>query len=478
MGFRLFLGAFCCICLSAKAQNTPPSAAVTPQLIQPSKDSATNNRLLTIGNIVLKGNKKTKNYILLRELLFKTGDVLTEKELAIKLQQSKEFIFNTALFLEVTATIANIQNNVADIEIAVKERWYFFPLPYFRLVSRNFNQWWVNENRSLDRVNYGIKFMQANTTGQNDNLNIWLINGYNKQITARYGLPFVDKSLRHGFNVGFLYATQREINYTTQYNKQVFFKYKDVVRSISRFDATYSYRPDQRWRHYVRMSYTAEKVADTVLQLNPQFNPKGLTSMRYPDISYTAQYYNLDYIVYPKKGYALNAGIYKRGLNSATNLWQIGAQATWALPITSSSFLRFEAAGAYRFPNQAAYTTSRLFGFGDFQMRGLEYYVVDGTAGALARATLHKQLFKYIFKNPIKSKTHDKIPFTFYFKLFGDLGYSHNKFAGNSMLNNQLLRTCGLGIDIVSIYDFVFKIDFSFNQLGNQGLYLQSRNDF
>jgi len=41
-----------------------------------------------------------------------------------------------------------------------------------------------------------------------------------------------------------------------------------------------------------------------------------------------------------------------------------------------------------------------------------------------------------------------------------------------------LLRTWGLGLDIVSIYDFLFKIEYSFNQLGRNGLYLQTRREF
>jgi len=64
-------------------------------------------------------------------------------------------------------------------------------------------------------------------------------------------------------------------------------------------------------------------------------------------------------------------------------------------------------------------------------------------------------------------------------KAYTDLGWAHlpNPSPLNS-LNNTLLRTWGFGMDIVSIYDFVFKIEYSFNQLGKQGLYLQSRNDF
>jgi hypothetical protein len=63
-----------------------------------------------------------------------------------------------------------------------------------------------------------------------------------------------------------------------------------------------------------------------------------------------------------------------------------------------------------------------LLGYGDSYLRGMENYVIDGTAGFLSNTTFYKKLFTYIFKNPIKSKSHDKIPFSFYLKAFGDLG--------------------------------------------------------
>ncbi len=111
-------------------------------------------------------------------------------------------------------------------------------------------------------------------------------------------------------------------------------------------------------------------------------------------------------------------------------------------------------------------------------MRGLEYYVVDGVAGAIGRATARNEIFSFAFKNPVKSQTHNLIPFRFFLKAYGDLGYAYSKNAGNSLLNNRMLKTWGLGLDIVTIYDVVFKIDYSFNQLGNSGFFIHTRTDF
>jgi hypothetical protein len=43
---------------------------------------------------------------------------------------------------------------------------------------------------------------------------------------------------------------------------------------------------------------------------------------------------------------------------------------------------------------------------------------------------------------------------------------------------NSPLYTGGVGIDVVTFYDFVFRAEFSMNQLGEKGVFFHIRNDF
>ena len=79
--------------------------------------------------------------------------------------------------------------------IDVKERWYIFPIPYFKPVDRNLSEW-VKQGYGFDRVNYGFKLSYYNFTGRNDKLKFWLITGYTKQIQFQYDLPYIDKSTK------------------------------------------------------------------------------------------------------------------------------------------------------------------------------------------------------------------------------------------------------------------------------------------
>jgi hypothetical protein len=204
------------------------------------------------------------------------------------------------------------------------------------------------------------------------------------------------------------------------------------------------------------------------------YYPDKRKDLQYIDLSYSFRYINLDYNAFPTKGYSFDGYIYKRGLDKTTNLWQFGLGGFYAKPLWRNAFLWLSGAATIKTPNNNYFINQRLFGYGDFVLRGLEYYVVDGDAGVLAKATLHQQIFKYTFHTHLKSKNYNEIPFRYYLKIYGDAGYAHNSYPGNSRLNNRLMYTGGIGLDVVSIYDFVFRFEFSFNQLGTQGLYLHS----
>ena len=64
-------------------------------------------------------------------------------------------------------------------------------------------------------------------------------------------------------------------------------------------------------------------------------------------------------------------------------------------------------------------------------------------------------------------------------KTYLDAGYVRNNNATiDNTLSNKFLYTGGVGIDVVTSYDFVFRVEYSFNQLGEKGLFLHIHNDF
>ncbi len=453
-------------------EKAPPS----PVVVTASLDSL--NSSVEITAIYLRGFKRTKPYIIQREIPFKKNEHLLISELLAKLNLCKQQLINTSLFVDVDVKPFKLDSNHIFIDIYVKERWYFFPIPYFNIVTRNFNDWWVNQNHRLDRVNYGVKFIQNNFTGRNDNLNLWFIAGYTQQVSLRYDNPFLDKKLRHGLNIGVGFSRNREINYGLDTNIQKFLKTEDqFIFNQSYIDLAYTYRPAIKTRHTFRAAYHAMSVNDTVLNYNPHYFPGNGTRAKYFDISYGIQYFNVDYMAYPLKGLMYEAEIFKR-IGSSNNIWQLSASASYTKMIFPSTFFQFQGSGIIKLPFDQPFINSSLLGSSNLYMRGLEYYVINGVAGGVVRSTLKNEILSFNVRNLIKSKTHDKIPFRVFLKAYGDLGYVYNRDYGNSIFNNQLLRTWGAGIDIITFYDVVLRFEYSFNQKREDGLYFHNQNDW
>ncbi len=447
------------------------------KLFAQNTDSISINTNVVVSSIIVTGNKKTRTEIILRELLFKKGDSIPVYKIAETLEQSKHQVFNTTLFADVTINIAQAGDKAIAIIITVKERWYIFPVPYFRLVDRNFNDWWVNNNHSLDRVDYGIKFYHNNLTGNNDKLTADVITGYSRQLSMRYNLPYINKRLTNGINIGFTHTKQKEINCATSNgNKQLLLKaINGFPRTFTRVDATFTNRPNLYLRHNFRAAYTWDNIDSFVAYVNPDYYGNAQTSLKYFDVSYSLNYIKTNYNAYPTKGVSGNIGVYARIFNGENNFFQLSATALLAKSFNKKLYMRNRVAATIKPLYNGAFINESMFGYNPYQLRGLEYYVVDGKFGAMHKFTLGYNLFDFKVKVPYKNKFMSSIPFKVYAKVYNDAGYCYKPNA-TTLLNNKIMHTYGFGLDVLTIYDVIFKFEYSFNQFGYSGLFFGLRD--
>jgi hypothetical protein len=286
--------------------------------------------------------------------------------------------------------------------------------------------------------------------------------------------------MKWGLTTSFGVGKNRELNYNTIDDKQVFLKDEEsYLRNFMNASAELTYRRAIKTRHRMGISYTMEEVKDTVVALNPDYFEKGRNRISFPEIYYRMSYYDLDYIPYPTKGYAAELSIGKRGLNSIINVWYLSAKATGSWHTGKKSFVNVVAYGNIKVPFKQPYFMQRFLGYGDAFMQGYEYYVVDGVAGGFLKATFTRELFNFNIKSPgKKSQLPERIPFRFFPKIFGNAGYVHNPQPGLNFLSNRMLYSAGIGLDILTAYDFTLKLEWTFNQLGQNGLFLHRKSIF
>lgn len=439
----------------------------------------------TISTIQIEGNQKTKPYIILRELPYSIGSLVPKDSLPLLNTIAQQQLINTSLFHDAFVTTQIVDSNHIDIKIKVTERWYFFPLPYFRWVDRNFNEWWNEQHHSLDRVNYGMTLKQANATGNNDKLTLGLITGYTQQAVVRYQFPYLDKKMHFGMGLGWQYFEQKEMNTSTYLDKQVFTKTFNAIQNGYRTNLNLFYRPNLYERHSLQIGFGNYAITDSGFRIQPRYLPNYAKSFSYVDASISFSKVKFDYNSYPTQGSSHEFSIYQR-FSGDNNLTSFQLRSVIAKKLSSKNFFLFESnSQAKLLPNQN-FIDQKLLGYGSMQMNGLEYYVVDGNVGSLFKAEYHHLLGAYMVPKESSfglinkfNKFLPEIKYSFWLKAFTNLGYVYSEKPANaSKLSNTLLRTAGIGIDIISIYDLVIKIDYSVNQLGDKGVYLHGGINF
>ncbi len=436
---------------------------------------------LIIGNIQIDGNKRTKRDIILRELDLYPGDTLYADRLNTILEEKRQQLLNSSLFLTVNIYPVNTWLHHTDINVDVFERQYFLILPSLSLADRNFNVWWVKHDHALNRLNYGLKLYENNLTGNKDRLELAGTLGYTHQYMLSYKLPYFDKSYKQGLGIDISFSHNREINYAIDSNRQIFFKYDRFLRQDFKLALHYTYKKAVRLKHTLSLSYNSTKVKDTVLKLNPHFFPNSHLSQKYFRLDYNFSYKGTDIWTYPLHGYSIDATLSRLGfgLLGKINETELIVNASKYWQFFTNTFGETKFTGNIHLPGDQPYFLLKGMGFTGQYLRGLEYYVTEGDRFGILYNTLKQQVFAFRVHSRLLPNEFANIPIRMYFKIYGDLGYNHTSIPGNhNRLANKLLYSYGMGLDIVTFYDAVLKIEYSINLLGEKGLFLHFQSAF
>jgi hypothetical protein len=99
----------------------------------------------------------------------------------------------------------------------------------------------------------------------------------------------------------------------------------------------------------------------------------------------------------------------------------------------------------------------------------------------IAKYNLKLQLIRPTTKNIpyLKMEQFNKVHYAVYLNVFGDVGYVNNEFPDptNTMVNT-LQFSGGIGIDLVTYYDQVFRIDYAINRIGERAFFFHIETPF
>lgn len=456
-------------------------AAATSAYAQNAVPDSSRQRLadkVWLRHIIFEGNKKTKKGVLLREMSIGENDSLQKHDLETLIDINKKRLLNLTLFSEVIFLTQVVNDSTIDWVIKVREQWFIIPEFTLKLADRNFNVWWNEQNRDIRRANLGVMLKHRNFRGNMEQLSATVQIGYTQKFGLEYFKPYIDKNQQHGLGASFFFAQNEETFYTTDSNKLRFVK-KPGKYIIRQFEAAalYVLRPAYANKHTVEFRYRDFKVEDTIIQLNRDYYKDGSRSLQLMELTYRYDLNRVDNWNYPMTGWKVvgyagaRIGIKGIGFQSYA-MGEVG----YFKKLGRTKFYFAEVLrGRLGVPKDPPYAFRYAMGSNSEYVRGYEYYVIDGTHYGVLRTNLKYELINKTIRLPFRYLS--VIPFRIYPKVFADVGYVHNSIPGNSFLNNRPLYSGGFGLDFVSTYEFKFRVEYTWNHLGQKGLYLHINSE-
>jgi hypothetical protein len=447
-------------------------------------NNAADSSTVVIDKIFVVGNRKTKERIILRELDIMAGQAYTRAELDELIAQDRKKILNTRLFLTVDVSVVALDADLVDVIIRVSERWYFFPIPIFNLADRNFTEWWVNQGRDLSRVEYGLQLRQFNFRGRNETLSLLGLFGFTKQMRLSYQVPYIDNAQKMGLTLAIDYSANKNVRARTQDHLLQFIGADFTLLEQLRTGAFFTYRPDFYSYHELGLFTSFAYAADTLVQENPNYFSASADQQKYIGISYGFTNDRRDYVGYPLSGSFSRFDVSQIGLGlfRDVGIFRMAAQHARYMELGKQFYFSTNLSGLASFPDRQPYFNYSGLGQNDAFIRGYERYVIEGQHFILNNNSLKRRLFawEYDMQRLIPIRQFSKIPIAAYFTVNFDHGYVAN-YAGyesNTRFTDRYLMGGGLGIDIVSFYDFVMRWEYSINVAGERGLYLNIQSAF
>lgn len=434
------------------------------------------NKSVKIQDIQISGNKRTKEYIILREIQFNKGDTINEDDFKEKLIKSTQNIQNTSLFNFVEIMVDTIASGVLNIKVNVVERWYIWPYVMFKTAENNLNLWWIDKD--YRHVTLMLNVVDLNFRGAREQLLLKTHFGYDNSINITYSLPNVNKNKTLGVMFEGYWSRNKEVNIgITDFKNQFYRMSNSILFEGYGAGIGFVYRPAYRVTEQVSLSYNGINFNDSVFTKNMFFAPHN--KMQFFSIFSKLKIDYRDNKSYPLNGFYSDLILTQSGLQilSSEKFYKSSVQSNLRFYHSFNDFFHY-------ITGINAYASSRnsdceFLGtnIGDYgnEVRGYEYYKIPIQHFLILKNNLGFTLSKKKTKRIpfIKSDNIGLIHYAIYLNTFFDAALfwedtQRYKFLNLSKPADKLIYSGGVGLDFVTYYDMVFRFEMSHNFLFNK----------
>lgn len=455
---------------------------------QQNEDNSADTTFIVISKIDLQGNKRTRPSVIYRELLFRVGDtIFLEDNVAdlmenVRIKQSRENLLNTSLFNFVDFVWADFSDveHGKSLTIIMLERWYMWHVPYLAYADRNLRSWF--EANDWTRLSYGVDIIYNNLWGLKHQLDLTIIGGYNQKYAVSYDIPYLTDKQRLGIKASTGFTRDREFPYIT---KDDIIDYFDDVDGdfahLSYFaSVTPYYRFGYRNRLFLTLKYDNRLFNDSLASLNSDFANDDGNRFQYFTLSAVFKNDYRDDHNYPLSGHYLELELTKIGLGMfdyAPDIFYGKLTADVYTPLIGRFYWASNVTTKIADSKTAPYFLSQGFGYNNDYVRSYDLYVVDALNYAIFKNNLKFEILKPVTKHLpiIKNERFSKIHLAFYANLFFDFAYTWDVVIPegfSTRIANEWIYGTGIGIDFVTYYDKVLRLEYGINGLGESGFFV------
>lgn len=410
--------------------------------------------------------------VILREIPFNIGDSLLMNDTSEMAQKAEQNLVNTSLFHFASVSFGDS----GHVQIYVTERWYVWPMPFLNIEERNFNVWL--RDMSLEKVTYGLYVYHENFRGRKEYLKLLMKTGYNQIYGLSYSKPYIDKKHNWGISAALGFEASHSMSYTVMNHEPGTLKLPDEYVYSGLFTSFSTMRRVGMYQqHKISLMYESTSFADSLFQLNPDYAPDKSWS-RFT-LNYQYRYDFRDVKNYPLKGWYADADLNLGGIASIYE----NNEPEFYLKSTSRKY--FKISGPCYFATGATFyislkkgdtfVSSGFMGYGNDFVRGYQYRVIPVIHYFIHRNNLKFNLLpQQILKIPlISTRKFNRVPVSVFVNAFFDQGWSQRgRFSAGNDLAGDYLAGYGLGFDLVTYYDKVFRLEFTMNRFREKGIFL------
>jgi len=366
-----------------------------------------------ISDIVIMGNNVTKDYIILREMKTKEGDLLNPE----LLKKDRKRIQSLQIFNRVSIQIIE-ENQSVNLFIFVTEMWYIYPYPIF----------FINEH-DWNKISWGAGLKHLNYRGRNEKLYLTLWLGYNPTLSVKYRTPwFLSKKD--------LYAGL-DIDYSHIRNKHFF------SRNITEDHIKVAGSLGKRLGYHMFVSTT---IGYEEVSVEPEYSyclNSGSDTDQIPFMLLNLNWDHRDLIEFPTSGFYLSLTGIKNGFpNYSVDYFRFNLDSRVYIPLLNSSTLALRTASTLSFGKVPLYDLV-YFGYEE-RVRGYFSKKFEGENRLLFSSSFRFPLIPVRYYNLGDLPELQNLKFGVSGSIFMDSGYIWNQ--EDTFDRSQLNTGFGVGL--------------------------------